>query len=95
MVLGVNDESQISEIDIFENYEPEYKESLIKPLTNEMNGANMDESCKKLIEESNLIYVYGMSLGKTDMLWWRRIIDWLINHQNAHIIIYADRKSVV
>lgn len=89
MVLGVNDESQISEIDIFENYEPEYKESLIKPLTNEMNGANVDESCKKLIEESNLIYVYGMSLGKTDMLWWRRIIDWLINHQNAHIIIYA------
>lgn len=89
MVLGVNDESQISEIGIFENYEPEYKDSLIKPLTNEMNGTNMDEKCKRLIEESNLIYIYGMSLGETDRLWWRRIIDWLINHENAHVVIYA------
>lgn len=89
MVLGVNDESQISEIGIFRNCEPEYKSSLIKPLTNEMNGTDMDETCKHLIEESNLIYIYGMSLGKTDMLWWRRIIDWLINHEDTHVIIYA------
>lgn len=87
MVLGVNDESQIKEVGIFENYGPEYKNALIKQQTNEMNGANMDAKCEKIIKESHLIYIYGMSIGATDALWWKRIVDLLKICENAQVII--------
>lgn len=89
MVLGVNDESQIQKPEIFENYGDEYKNDLIKQCTNEMNGANMDTKCEKVLKESHLVYIYGMSLGATDALWWGRIVDLLVNHDDGQVIIHA------
>ena len=89
MILGVNDESQIFNLEIFQNYDAEYKNDLIKQRTNEMNGANMDSKCEKMLQESHLVYIYGMSLGETDALWWGRIVDLLVNHENVQVIIHA------
>lgn len=89
MVLGVNDESQIQKPEIFENYGDEYKNDLIKQRTNEMNGANIDSKCGKILNESHLIYIYGMSLGATDALWWGRIMELLVSHENVQVIIHA------
>ena len=52
-----------------------------------MNGANMDAKCEKVIKESHLIYIYGMSIGATDALWWKRIVDLLKICENAQVII--------
>lgn len=89
MVLGVNDESQIQKPEIFENYGEEYKNDLIKQRTNEMNGANIDSKCEKILNESHLIYIYGMSLGATDALWWGRIMELLVSHENVQVVIHA------
>jgi len=59
MVLGVNDESQISEIDIFENYEPEYKESLIKPLS--LNACAISREVKSQFNRFSCAFKYNAS----------------------------------
>lgn len=89
MVLGVNDESQIQAPEIFEDLGEEYKNDLIKQYTNEMNGENIDSKCEKTLKESHFIYIYGMSIGETDALWWERIVELLVNHEYVHVVIHA------
>ena len=54
-----------------------------------MNGANIDSKCGKILNESHLIYIYGMSLGATDALWWGRIMELLVSHENVQVVIHA------
>lgn len=89
MILGVNDISQISNPKIFDNQPPELLNSLIKINTNRMNEAMIDEKTLKILNTSDLIYIYGMSIGDTDAIWWQRIIELLNKKRNLHIIIYA------
>lgn len=89
MVLGVNDESQIEGIDLFQGCGPEYISQLIKVRTNEMNEENSDSKAASLIQSADLIYIYGMSLGETDKLWWDRILVRMIQDPKVHVIIHC------
>lgn len=89
MVLGVNDESQIACLDIFQNIGEEYLNQIIKIKTNEMNEQNTDSKAHAVISQSDLIYIYGMSLGETDTLWWKRIIKTMIEKPHLHVIIHC------
>ena len=89
MVLGVNDESQIEGIDLFQGYGPEYISQLIKVRTNEMNEENSDSKAASLIQSADLIYIYGMSLGETDKLWWDRILVRMLQNTNVRVIIHC------
>lgn len=89
MVLGVNDETQIAAPEIFSGVGDEYKYQIIKQKTNEMNEQNIDIKAAKIIAESHLIYIYGMSLGRTDALWWNRIIETMIVNPEVHVIIHC------
>jgi len=91
MVLGVNDESQIEGIDLFRGYGPEYIAQLIKVQTNEMNEENSDSKAASLIQSGDLIYIYGMSLGETDKLWWDRILLRMIQNPLVHVIIHCHK----
>ena len=90
MMLGVSNESQISNQELFENQY--YKSQLIKPLWNELNENGVDEATYELLKRSDLIYIYGMSLGETDSLWWERIGDLLFKNPYLIVIIYAHKK---
>lgn len=99
MVFGVNDESQIAKLEIFncENGDI-YKSAIIKIQTNESYLENTDTKAKEIIESSNLIYVFGMSIGDTDKLWWDRICTWLSASSDRHLILHKysmPEKSVV
>lgn len=89
MVLGVNDLSQIKQKSLFSKMPEEYIGQIIKRKTNQLNEEHMDEKCTDLLQLSHLIYIYGMSLGKTDAIWWERICEVLKNNSTAHVIIYA------
>ena len=89
MVLGVNDESQIEGIALFQGYGPEYLAQLIKVRTNEMLEENTDAKAASLIQSAELIYIYGMSLGETDKLWWDRILVRMIQNPMVHVIIHC------
>ena len=50
----------------------------------------MAKKAYNIIQNSDEIYIYGMSLGETDMFWWKAIAEWfekdLINHK---LVVYC------
>lgn len=88
MVFGVNDDSQISKLDVFDCEDGDlYKNILIKIQANASYLENTDAKAAQLIQNSQLIYIYGMSIGETDKLWWDRICTWLSSSSERHLII--------
>lgn len=87
MVFGVNDESQIANLKLFSQDEY-YKNFLIKVSANKMYQENMDAKVHDLLVKSQIIVIYGMSLGATDNIWWNRINDWLEGSQDRHLLVY-------
>ena len=81
--LGVNDLSQLKS----EIFTPLDLSGLIKPI---MIETDIDENSGKLdviINQSNIIYIFGMSLGDTDKIWWERIKKWLEKSSDNRLII--------
>lgn len=89
MVFGVHGESQIKNMSIFEGVSPFYLDSFIKQRTNAIYEANTDENAQSIVRESELIYIYGMSIGETDTLWWERIIKRMKAEPHLHVFIYC------
>lgn len=87
MVLGVNDESQLANPNLFSNANDEDIGQIIKILTNALNEDRTDEIVHEVIENSDLIYIYGMSIGPTDKIWWQRICTHMKNNENVCVIL--------
>lgn len=89
MVFGVNDESQIAKPQIFEcEYGDLYESALIKKQANDSYQENTDAKTKTILDGSHIVYIYGMSIGETDKLWWERVCAWLGGNGNRHLIVY-------
>ncbi len=89
MVLGVNDETQIENLEEFQKENPIYLSQLIKSKTNEQNEQYKDRDAYEILKSSHLIYIYGMSIGETDKLWWQRICDLMTQNGNLRVIIHC------
>lgn len=90
MMLGVNDESQIKAPQLFKD--KYFKIQLIKPIFNQMNGSSVDDISLKLINNSDVIYIYGMSLGDTDAVWWKNVALAMGKNTSMDVIIYVHKK---
>lgn len=88
MALGLNDESQIENKYLFENCHEEDKAQIIKRLTNKINEQRVDEKTVEILEQSDFIYIYGMSIGSTDAIWWQRICNLMIKKSSLQIVIH-------
>lgn len=71
MILGVNDKSQISNASFRENLD--IVEAIVKNDCNIAQKHNVDIRCKDQISKSNLICIFGSSIGETDNMWWNLI----------------------
>ena len=91
VIMGVNDESQIAGKEILDD---QIKSMLIKPYINEQLQTLVDEECKRLIESSDLICLFGVSVGETDLLWWEKIGKRLLS-SNARLIFFAYDRDYV
>lgn len=89
MILGVNDVSQIRNPKLFENQDELYLQAIIKQSTNELCEEGTDRQSYDLIKMSDLIYIYGMSIGDTDAIWWERICAELASNKRKRLIIYV------
>lgn len=92
MSLGLNDISQINNIELFQDDKNDIGQ-LVKQLNNKAFGEFNDERGHEMINRSQIIYVYGMSLGKTDALWWQRIGTILSKNVNNRLILHNYSKS--
>lgn len=84
LIMGVNDETQIANKAFAENLD--VIEGIIKPVQNQIIRMNYDERATKLIKNSTIVCIYGMSVGSTDKKWWKLIMEWLQENSARHLI---------
>ena len=94
MILGVDNESQIKHINIFDD-DSISKSQMIKTETDEMIGNNVDKDSCKYLNNSDIIYLYGLSIGMTDAIWWKRIIDAMKQNDKLVLITYSHALSKI
>lgn len=90
MIVGVNDASQIAN----ENFRNNslYCQWLIKSSTNQRFSQNKIKELQDIIDSSSVICIFGMSIGKTDRMWWEHICKWLKANTNRRLLIYVKRN---
>ena len=85
-VMGVNDEGQMGNAFA---YSDEDICRLHKWRMMKRNGHQKQyETGVEMIWESDVIVLYGVSLGETDKVWWQIIYQWLLENSDRHLIIY-------
>jgi hypothetical protein len=85
MILGVNDVSQIKNTNF--QQDENIVGAFVKPIYNKEQKHLIDEDCANLIKISNLICLFGLSLGESDALWWE-LIGWHLTHSECRIILF-------
>lgn len=89
LTLGLNDESQLA-TDFFERND---LTDLLKPdsLTNSREYRR--RNAENVIEESDIIVIFGMSIGSTDKHWWEKTAEVLLKAKNKKLIIHLYEKE--
>lgn len=85
MVLGVNDETQFKS-EIFDNDFPEFFVKN-KNLTDHVNSTEL-ELALEVIDSSDIIFLFGVSLGDTDKVYWEKIAKWLLFGNKRTVLLY-------
>lgn len=93
MVLGVNDESQISNESL--KSDNDFKDYFIKQNVLKESGNLNIEKAKKIIDNSNYVCLFGLSIGDTDSLWWKYLLEWLQKNLNNRLVIYFKENGNV
>lgn len=85
ILFGVDNEEQI--LNIAFRGDKRKNRTFIKPFINNEIEYNKVNSIINTIQNSNIICIYGMSLGDSDLTWKKEIFKWLANSKN-HILVY-------
>ena len=85
-IMGVDNVGQVANKELANS--ERFLKYLVKPLINELHRNTFDAESEALIDSSDVICVYGMSLGETDAKWWVKIIRWLNANSNRHFVIF-------
>jgi hypothetical protein len=91
LILGVDNKSQIANKELAENHD--FQKRIIKSQLNSGTGQLHEDGAKKLICQSKIICLFGVSIGETDKLWWKVIYDWLKNDKSNQLIIFYFDKG--
>jgi len=84
LTLGVSDETQL-----FVSLPQEQKENLIKPeLIASMNDGRLEEM-NEIIDSSDVLVLFGTSIGDTDDYLWKSVIEWLTLSKSRYVIIHT------
>lgn len=86
MILGVNDEGQIN--NEFLKKEEIFCDSFIKSRMNKMIGQQKTEEVQNLINNSEIICLFGTSIGDTDKIWWEKIVNWLVEDKERLLVLF-------
>lgn len=84
MLFGVDNESQLRFKGVIK---PRVLRRVIKPLKNKELKFNIDRDSKAFISRSRVVCIYGMSMGETDLTWWKIIGEWLCRGARNQLLI--------
>lgn len=91
IILGVDNVGQIDNVTFRD--ETVACLYLVKPFLNQQIGNLNDRECKKIISQSDVISIFGVSLGDTDQTWWNEIGK-TINKNDKRLIYFHYDDSV-
>ena len=77
IIIGVDNNAQIIGASCQSN--SSICNMFVKPEQNRRTEDMRPERAIKLIEEADVICVYGMSFGETDATWWKQLGSWVAN----------------
>ena len=86
IVLGIDNISQAKDLPYLLSKKGE--RAFIKTAFNVSFDKRRVEIAEQLIDESDVICVYGMSLGESDRIWISHLYNWLISDINHHLIYF-------
>ena len=84
IIIGVDNETKIKN-EAFKNND-DIKDLMIKEQSNIVMKETRHIQCEDLINNANVIILFGVSLGDTDARWWKIIGNNLVNRTNIAII---------
>ena len=90
-LLGVDNESQIANSD-FRNSD-KVRLFLLKLQLNQELQEGVTEEAVTLIDNADVIVCFGLSLGNSDLSWWKRIGEWLGRGESRALAIFAYSKE--
>ena len=93
IIFGVDNEDQISNIPFREN--DNIKDFFIKGQAYSSIKTRNHIDCKQLIDQANVIVLFGVSLGDTDKRWWKIIGENLIKRRNLAIIQFLYKPTAI
>lgn len=85
MMTGVGDSSQLANT-IFRRTDL-ITSLCVKPIMNENCRNEIEENVSKIISNTDIFVVYGMSIGVTDAKWWKRVVKRLLTENNSYLVI--------
>lgn len=86
VVLGINSIEQFGKLPYVLSRKGE--RAFVKPTFNIQYDLSRVKSAEQAITESDVICIYGMSLGHSDDMWVQKVYDWLIADSNHHLIYF-------
>ena len=92
ILMGVNDKGQVANMKFAEN--PDICDFLVKPEANSVIGMGFDRLSTDIISDADLIIVYGMSIGATDKIWWKKIAERMSSSKTRLIIFHYLNDAV-
>ena len=92
IVLGIDNENQL--VDLPYSLSLRSKRNVIKPVFIDEYDDKRKKDAFSFIDISNVICVFGMSLGDSDLIWRTKIAEWLNKDNNHHLVFYSFDLSI-
>lgn len=84
-ILGVDNDAQLSVPYTLTN---KGRRCFVKPFFNNEFDSTRTSIAKSLIMQAKTVFVYGASLGDSDLTWRNILIEWLNHDKDNHLFIY-------
>ena len=92
LVFGLSDAGQIANSALAQNNE--FQELWIKEKRNHLFGNNRCEAALQLIKNSNVIVIYGCSLGESDAYLWNAVTGRLRESAASRLLVFSHEMPV-
>lgn len=89
LTLGLNDETQLAS----DFFEIDDLNDLLKPNSLTNSREYRRKNAENTIMNSDIIVIFGMSIGSTDKHWWEKIAEVLLKAKNKKMIIHLYEKD--
>ena len=92
IILGVGTEGQIENKD-FRSQKIIQQALLKNGMHSVLSNGTKKNVCSTLMA-SDIICIYGMSLGKTDIFWWNYIVDLLYKYRDRYVVVFIKSETL-